>query len=291
MTLTRLQNPYPHWCFTASNGDCLRLVPERGGLLSGWCHAGVEQLYMDHGRLADPGKSVRGGVPVLFPICGNLPGNRLPLPQGDFSLPQHGFARDRTWSLAALDDAGGPQRREGVRMVLTSSPRTLALFPFPFRLDLEWWLEGNGLQARLRLQNPGSESLPFCAGLHPYFKVSDLAGVGFAGLPEQGLDQRSNQPCDLADALTGLAEGVDLLARPKGSVALLDRGAGRRLQLRLTPPFDLAVIWTDPPRPMVCLEPWTAPRGALLSGERRLSVPPGAEQLLQCSFVVDQLVS
>jgi hypothetical protein len=76
-------------------------------------------------------KSVRGGIPVLFPICGGLPGDRLPLPQGEFTLPQHGFARDRPWQLAELDDG------RGVAMGLEDSAETRPLFPFAFSLTLE----------------------------------------------------------------------------------------------------------------------------------------------------------
>ena len=45
-------------------------------------------LYLDQERFLDSSKSVRGGIPVLFPICGGLPGDRLPLPQGEFTLPR-----------------------------------------------------------------------------------------------------------------------------------------------------------------------------------------------------------
>jgi galactose mutarotase-like enzyme len=67
-------------------------VPERGGLLTGWRCGGREILYLDADRFADPALSVRGGMPVLFPIWGNLPGDQLPLPGGSYPMRQHGFA-------------------------------------------------------------------------------------------------------------------------------------------------------------------------------------------------------
>jgi galactose mutarotase-like enzyme len=48
-------------------------------------------------------------------------------------------------------------------------------------------------------------------------------------------------------------------------------------------------VWTDPPRPMVCLEPWTAGRGALNSGERLLMVQPGESLELSCRYRVEAL--
>ena len=38
--------------------------------------------------------------------------------------------------------------------------------------------------------------------------------------------------------------------------------------------MDLTVLWTDPPRMMICVEPWTSPRGSLVTGERKLEIKP-----------------
>ena len=80
MTLTQQSAPYAHWEFVhPTSGDRLRIVPERGGLVTEWCCDGREMLYFDQERYADSSKSIRGGIPVLFPICGNLPGDVLPV--------------------------------------------------------------------------------------------------------------------------------------------------------------------------------------------------------------------
>ena len=69
MALIHRDAPYPHWEFQDSDsGDRLRLVPERGGLIAGWRCQGRELLYLDEARFTDPTLSVRGGMPVLFPI-------------------------------------------------------------------------------------------------------------------------------------------------------------------------------------------------------------------------------
>ena len=82
MTLRQQSAPYAHWEFVhPSSGDRLRIVPERGGLVSEWLCNGREVLYFDQERYADPAKSIRGGIPVLFPICGNLPDDCLDVPR------------------------------------------------------------------------------------------------------------------------------------------------------------------------------------------------------------------
>ncbi len=279
MPLTHRTTPYPHWEFsTAASGDLLRLVPERGGLLSGWRCNGRELLYLDEDRFTDPALSVRGGMPVLFPICGNLPADQLPLPQGSFTLKQHGFARDLPWELEQLP--GG----EGVRLSLSGSPVTQAMFPFPFRLQLELRPEPGALAIAVLVLNPGAEPLPFAFGLHPYFAVTSLAAASLEGLPERCFDHGTMAAAPTAPLLERLERGVDLLAQPAGPVRLLDSQADVALELQAEAPFDLAVVWSEPSRSMVCLEPWTAPRGALVSGERRLEVPPGQTCRLACRY-------
>jgi galactose mutarotase-like enzyme len=270
MPLARASDPCDHWLFTDAGGDSLRLVPERGGLLIGWRCGGREILYFDAERFADPSLSVRGGVPVLFPICGNLPDDRLPLPQGDGWLPQHGFARTMAWGIE--------ERAEGVRLTLEDDATSRSHYPFAFRLELDYRLEPGALAITARVFNrgdAGSPAMPFSLGLHPYLAVSDPGAVQIEGLPERCLDHQTMAPDATDHQLSRLRRGVDLLCAAAGPVRLLDPAAGRAIQLETTPPLDLVVVWTDPPRPMVCLEPWTGPRGSLISGERRLDLPAG----------------
>lgn len=295
MALTHREAPYPHWEFQdPHSGDLLRLVPERGGLISGWRCQGRELLYLDEDRFADPALSVRGGMPVLFPICGGLPGNRLPLPQGTFQLPQHGFARDLPWQLTPLDDG------RGVAMELSDTPATRAAYPFGFQLRLEARLASQALDLNVRVTHNGplpaeaseagtggSEPLmPFSFGLHPYFAVSTLAQVEIEGLPEQCFDHLTMAPAATAPRLERLAEGIDLLARPGGPVRLRDGGNGRRIELQTSHPWDLVVLWSEPPRPMVCLEPWSGPRQSLISGDRRLDLKVGEALELRSRFAL-----
>lgn len=301
MSLRPCPEPYPHWlCRDPLSGDELRLVPERGGLVTGWRCGGREILYLDRERFADPTSSVRGGIPVLFPICGNLPGNVLSLPQGRFELTQHGFARDLPWSLAPLDaphsaDSADPSSATassptGVRLELADTPDTREHFPFPFALVMEMVLEPSALAITARLTHRGESgaaaSLPFSFGLHPYFAVGDPASVRLEGLPPRCLDHRTMEPAATADQLGRLAQGVDFLCGPCGPVRLVDPASGVTLTLESRSPLDLVVVWTDPPRPMVCLEPWTGPRGSLVTGERRLELAPGATMELSCRYTV-----
>jgi galactose mutarotase-like enzyme len=279
MPLIQRDAPYPHWEFSdPSSGDLLRLVPERGGLISGWRCAEREVVYLDLERFLDPAQSVRGGFPVLFPITGGLPNNQLPLPQGTFTLPQHGFARQLPWSLDALDDG------RGVALQLTDTPETLQAYPFQFLLRMEVRLAPGALEISTAVTNRSEAPMPFSFGLHPYFNLSSLEGVRFEGLPEECLNHLTMAPAATAVQMEHIADGIDLLVRPTGPVRLVDKAAGSTLELQLSHPFDLVVLWTEPPRPMVCIEPWSGPRQALLSGDRKLELAPGTSTTLNTRY-------
>ena len=282
MSFRQQSAPYAHWEFVhPSSGDRLRVVPERGGLVTEWLCNGREMLYLDQERFADPAKSIRGGIPVLFPICGNLPNDCLPLASGDFTLKQHGFARDLPWQIALLAD------QSGVMLTLTDSADTRKAYPFGFRLQMEIRPLSAALEITTIISNTSeseSEPMPFSFGLHPYFHVSDLSCSAVEGLPDRCLNHLEMAEAETAPQLSRFAQGVDFLAHAIGPVTLVDEQAGTRLQLQHHEPMDLTVVWTDPPRAMVCLEPWTGPRQALISGDRRLALAQGESTTLSCRY-------
>jgi galactose mutarotase-like enzyme len=283
MPLIQRDLPYPHWEFSdPSTGDLLRLVPERGGLISGWCCGDREVVYLDLERFLDPAQSVRGGFPVLFPITGGLPNNELPLPQGTFTLPQHGFARNLPWRMDPLADG------RGVALELSDTTKTLQAYPFQFLLRLEVRLAPGALEIATTVTNRSAEAMPFSFGLHPYFNLSSLEGVRFEGLPQECLNHLTMAPAATAEQVQRLASGIDLLVRPTGPVRLVDEAAGTTLELQLSHPFDLVVLWSEPPRPMVCIEPWSGPRQALLRGDRRIELAPGHSTELHTRYVLQR---
>ena len=283
MTLVHRTSPYSHWEFSTTEGDLLRVVPERGGLVTGWRCGGRELIYLDLERFLDPTQSVRGGIPILFPICGGLPNNILPLPQGVFTLAQHGFARQMPWQLSDLDDG------LGIALELCDDPASRSAYPFAFLLRMEIRLKPAALEIITTVSNRSDDQMPFSFGLHPYFNITNLHTVQFEGLPEQCLNHLSMAEAATTSQMARLNDGVDLLVRPTGDVRLVDPDAGISLQMQLSAPMNLAVIWTEPPRRMVCLEPWTGPRQALISGDHRLELAPGQSCQLQTRYVIAAL--
>ena len=83
--------------------------------------------------------------------------------------------------------------------------------------------------------------------------------------------------------------GVDLLMYTSGRSAFRDKIFKRQVTLNHPYPFDLGVIWTDPPRKMICLEPWTSPRNSFVDGFRKVMIPPNNRQRFDASIQIKSL--
>jgi galactose mutarotase-like enzyme len=100
-------------------------------------------------------------APILFPIVGwTRSGARAA--GKSFPLGLHGFARAMNFSVKALEPAR-------VRLALASSPETLALYPFPFRLCVDYSLTEDSFTTSLTVANRGEGPMPYACGLHPGF--------------------------------------------------------------------------------------------------------------------------
>src|SRR3712207_846071 len=114
----------------------LEVVPERGGIITNWRLQDRDILYLDTDRFADPSLSVRGGIPILFPICGNLPDNIYIYQGQQYQLKQHGFARDLPWTVTESAENQASDRAS-LTLDLNSNDQTRAVYPFDFQLTLD----------------------------------------------------------------------------------------------------------------------------------------------------------
>ena len=91
------------------------------------------------------------------------------------------------------------------------------------------------------------------------------------------------------DELKKINLGVDLLMYTSGRSSFRDKIFKREVILNHTYPFDLVVIWSDPPRRMICLEPWTSPRNSFIDGFRNIIIPSNDSKRLNASIQINYL--
>jgi galactose mutarotase-like enzyme len=259
---------------TPGNEAILEVVPERGGIITRWQVKGKEILYLDVERFADPYLTVRGGIPILFPICGNLPDNTYTYQGASYSLKQHGFARNLPWQVTGQNT----QNEASITLTLASDEHTLALYPFDFQLDFTYTLKGDTVSIHQRYTNLSSELMPFSSGFHPYFLVADKDQLQIEIPSTEFLDQRTQEIQPFAGKFDFQQEEIDVAFRTldRQSATATDPNQATRLTLTYSPVFSTLVFWTIRGKNYYCLEPWTAGRNALNTGDRLLHLDPGA---------------
>jgi galactose mutarotase-like enzyme len=247
----------------------LEIVPERGGIITRWQVRGQDLLYLDGDRFADPSLSIRGGIPILFPICGNLPDNTYTHQGKSYTLKQHGFARDLPWTVSEQ------QPEDGLTLTLTSSDRTLAVYPFDFALTFTYRLQGQELLIEQRYENRSPEPMPFSTGLHPYFTVADKTQLQF-DIPATEFTNQINQTQHPFSGKFDFEQPeIDVAFRQVTRQHTSVINAGHRLTLSYDPIYATIVFWTIKGKDYYCLEPWSAPRNALNSGKDLTWIKPG----------------
>ncbi|GAB4286597.1 MAG: aldose epimerase [Oscillatoriaceae cyanobacterium] len=256
------------------------VVPDRGGIITRWRICGEDILYLDEERFTNPELSVRGGVPILFPICGNLPDNTYTYHQQTYTLKQHGFARDLPWEVAATTPAGS------ITLVLTSNDHTQSVYPFDFRIVYTYQVQGDTLTIRQEYTNLGAEPMPFSAGLHPYFTVKDKSSLQFEIPSTAYLNQRTGEMQPFTGNFDFDLDEIDVAFGNLTGTSAIVTDNSRRLQVLMEsdPSHSYLVFWTVKGKDFYCIEPWTAKRNAINSGENLLNLAPGATQEITARF-------
>ena len=207
--------------------------------------------------------------PILFPIVGSVRDGHFTIDGRQYSMSQHGFARDSDFT--PLGSTGDEAWYE-----LTSSDTTLAAYPYKFRLQVGYRLTGETVTVIWRVTNTDDRDIYFQIGAHPAFYYPDYGSDGERGY--LWFDREDSftylrigdgacasltphsQPLDghllrldthTFDIDTFIIEGSQLT-----SVALLDRERRPHLTMQFDSP--LLGIWSPPRKdaPFVCIEPW-----------------------------------
>jgi galactose mutarotase-like enzyme len=230
---------------------------------------------------------------VLFPIVGRLAGDGLNHAGRRYPMRQHGFARDRSFTL--IDQAP-----ESCAFRLVDDEASRAAYPFAFALELRYAVAGPRLSVEYRLVNPGREPLPASLGAHPAFRWPLPAAEGrpHALLFDQdepspirrlkdGLLLPEPQPSPIAGRRLDLAPALF-----EADAMILDQPRSRSLDYRAEggPGLRFAFsgflqlgLWSKPGAGFLCIEPWQGYASPLgWDGEFAdkpglVTLPPGGE--------------
>jgi galactose mutarotase-like enzyme len=247
---------------TLSHGSATaHVAPGRGAIVTSLVVEGRDVLFMDRNTLLDPAKSVRGGIPLLFPFAGRLEGDRLV--HAGSVMKQHGFARNKAWGVA--------EQRPGVaRLTLDDDAETRTAYPHAFRLEQTVTVLPRGVHVELLIRNNGAAPMPIAPGWHPYFPCPSAAKPRVKPLDVAGLDPARFTPdVEFDFGVTAPASGRAIFEVPQLG----------RLALSFAPEMRFLQCWGLPGRDFICLEPFLGPNNTI-NTPARLEVKPGATHVL-----------
>lgn len=267
--------PYKTYILSDQTANAhLKVVPERGGIVTSWQVQGQELLYLDGERFTNANLTVRGGIPILFPICGNLPDNTYTHNGKTLTLKQHGFARDLPWEVTEQKT----EDKAAITLVLRSNEQTKAVYPFDFQLTFTYQIKGNALEIIQRYTNYSEELMPFSTGLHPYFVAPDKTKLRYQLPGLKYRDQRTQEITYFDTTFDPTLEEIDVAFDQLTGLAatVIDESRRLRLTVSYNSSYSSIVFWMLKDKDFYCLEPWTAPRNALNTGAHLIKLKPGA---------------
>jgi glucose-6-phosphate 1-epimerase len=249
----------------------------QGAHLTQWTPRGQRPVLFTSSRsLYEPGKPIRGGVPLVFPWFGprggGLPG------------PMHGIARIQNWKFenSRLRDDGALE----LEVSLASDD------PAPFHLLFRVAI-GARLEMELEVRNPAPAALTFEEAMHTYFAVGDIHQATVSGL--EGTDyidktdnfQRKHQP---AEPLRFAKETDQVHLNTAAACVIHDPAWNRRIVIEKSGSATTVVWnpWVDKTRtlPDMAPEDW---RGMLCvetanAGESAVRLAPSASHRMRAAI-------
>ena len=242
-----------------------------------------------------------GRSPLLFPIVGEVTGNRLKVAGGTYEIGRHGFARTSTFALVRSDAASCTWRLE-------SSEATRRQYPFEFRLDVTYRIEGATLHMEARATNTGAAVMPASFGFHPALRWPLPYGKPRAA---HEIVFEQDEPTPIRRPIDGLLSAAQFPTPVRDRHLLLhddlfeegalvfDTLASRSVvygdAVRVAfPHMPHLGIWTRPGAGYVCIEPWqghASPEGfdgELADKPGVIAITPGATESFAMSITLER---
>ncbi|KAM1511638.1 hypothetical protein ACFX1Z_023298 [Malus domestica] len=226
---------FPRIILTEPTGSSAEVLLYGGQVVSWKNERREELLFMSSKATGKRPKAIRGGIPVCFPQFGNFG-----------SLEQHGFAKNRLWSVDSDPSPLAPTNNQtSVDLILKSTEEDLKTWPRSFELRLRVSLNAGKLTLIPRVRNTDSKTFSFTFALINYLYVSDISEVRVEGL--ETLDyldnlMRRERFTEQADAITFDEEVNRVYLGTPTKIAMIDHERKRTFVLRKDGMPD-AVVW------------------------------------------------
>jgi galactose mutarotase-like enzyme len=251
----------------------VKVCPERGAIITSFGAYGKELLYLDKDTFYDKDVNIRGGIPILFPICGQLQNGKYELNEKTYFMKNHGVARTNAWEVIKIST----DNEASIKLKLKSSEDTEKAFPFKFELVFTYILKNGKLKIEQEYCNKSQEVMPIYAGFHPYFEAlsKDIKYITDA---TKYLDYNDNKikAYNGKIDLTDMVESAAFLDSVENKIIFELPELNRKISLEYGNEFKYLVVWSVKGKDFVCVEPWMSPNSALNTRENLQYIAPNS---------------
>ncbi|PLR94443.1 aldose epimerase family protein [Bacillus sp. T33-2] len=250
----------------------VKVAPERGGMVIGFGIQGEELLFLNKETFYDANANVRGGIPILFPISGQLENGEYEWDGKVYKMRNHGVARTNPWEVISSNVDG----EASITLSLQSNAETKKAYPFDFEVRFTYVLKDNSLTIMQEYTNKSASAMPIYAGFHPYFRTASN-NLEYKTDAKTYLDYNDMDVQDVSRGLdlSGKKESLVLLDAETPQIAFTLPELKKLVKLEYGEEFKYVYLWTEQGQDFVCVEPWMAMTDELNRKEELSFVSPG----------------
>ncbi|AEF18020.1 Aldose 1-epimerase [Thermoanaerobacterium xylanolyticum LX-11] len=260
--------------YDLKSNSFFEVVPERGGIITRYVWAGQDILYLDKETLYNTEKNIRGGIPILFPICGYLKDEKYTIDGREYNMKQHGIARLYKWDVVktSADDSAS------ITLKFTSSSETREIYPFDFELIFTYILKNGMLTIEQQYVNKSEKNMIFYSGFHPYFYIENKDNASISVDSDACYDAIDKKQLIFDGEIDFKKTEVNLIFEPKSNeCSILDKKRSMKVILKYDEVFKYVVVWALHDKEFICVEPWMAKPNSMNTKEDIKNLKPGDE--------------
>ncbi|MEX2460707.1 MAG: aldose epimerase [Paenibacillaceae bacterium] len=232
-----------------------RISPERGGIVTSFGINGEELLYFEQATFDDPNANIRGGIPILFPICGQLVNKTYEWDGKTYLMDNHGVARTNPWEVVSTEQQSN---YASITIKQKSTSKTLESYPFAYELVFTFKLQDLQLRIEQEYRNHSERKMPMYAGFHPYFLVNHKENTIESDAQRMiYLTAQKELPYTGEIEMDRLPDSIVLSQATTKRIAFEPK-SNRKIGLTYGEEFAYVVLWSLDGKPFLCVEPWMA---------------------------------
>ena len=197
--------------------------------------------------------------PVLFPVVGKYKNGKTTYNGKEYTLGQHGFARDSEFALVEHNDSK-------LVFALESNEDSLTKYPFKFRLICSFELKNDTIIVGWKVENTDDRTIYFSIGAHPAFYCEksktvlsmNAENLKYSLVNSDGLYTPEKYDVESSFVLHDNIFDKDALIIENSGVTEVTLADMDKKYLTMKFSAPLFGIWSPTKKnaPFVCIEPW-----------------------------------